>query len=237
MIPEDIFKSGTLEMSASPAGGLAEAVPWGDLLTNRILAVLAVFLLILNLSELFRLAPHLLYSIDRSRGSADLEHSLSLARSRNTTALCFALPFCLAAARYALFRPGFWSAIPAQWSAPATIGVLAAFLLLRAFCFALMRPRRLSGEETATLRHLGYNYFILMAALTLLSAAFFSILHVPDALCRTILLWEIGLVWLFTLIRSGQFLDAHCMGFTTFLYLCGLEIVPAALLVAVVLLF
>ena len=162
-------------MSASPAGGLAEAVPWGDLLTNRILAVLAVFLLILNLSELFRLAPHLLYSIDRSRGSADLEHSLSLARSRNTTALCFALPFCLAADRYALFRPGFWSAIPAQWSAPATIGVLAAFLLLRAFCFALMRPRRLSGEETATLRHLGYNYFILMAALTLLSAGIFSI--------------------------------------------------------------
>ena len=110
-------------------------------------------------------------------------------------------------------------------------------LLVRALCYALFRPRRLGTEESATLRHLPYNYFILTAVLTLLTAGVCAVAHVPDDVVRTILYWETGLLWGFTLVRSAQFLDGKGFGFTTFLYLCGLEIVPAALLVAVVLLF
>ena len=234
---EEVFKSGRLEMSASPLTDLADAGAWGDLTVNRILAVVAVGLMILSLPDLLRLVPHLLYSFDRSRGSVELEHSLGTARTRNVAALSFTLPFCLLLDRYALVRPRFWEHIPASWSAPAVLGLLAAFLLVRLLCYVLFRPRRLGSEEFATLKHLPYNYFILMAALTLLTAGACSVFGVPDGTVRTVLMWEIAAVWLFTWVRSGQFLAGHGIGFPTFLYLCGLEIIPAALLVAVVMFF
>ena len=114
---------------------------------------------------------------------------------------------------------------------------MTLFLLIRSLCYVLFRPRRLGAEEFATLKHLPYNYFILIAVLTLLTAGVCTVLRVPDGLTNTLLFWETGVLWFFTLIRSGQFLDGKGFGFTTFLYLCGLEIIPAALLVAVVLFF
>ena len=97
---EEVFKGGTLDMSASPIPGLEALPAWGDLLTNRILAVVAVLVLLAGLPDLFRLVPHLLYGFDRSRGAAALEHSLGMARTRNLIALACVLPFCLMADRY-----------------------------------------------------------------------------------------------------------------------------------------
>ena len=149
---EELFRQGTLEMSATPLGDLAGAPAWGEILTNQLLAVLAVILLVAALPDFFRLLPDLLYSFDRSRGAAALEHSVGQARTRNLIALACTLPFCLIADRYALWRPDFWQAIPAAWSAPAALGGMAAFLLVREFFYLLARPRRLSGEESDTLQ-------------------------------------------------------------------------------------
>ena len=231
---EEVFKGGTLDMSASPIPGLEALPAWGDLLTNRILAVVAVLVLLAGLPDLFRLVPHLLYGFDRSRGAAALEHSLGMARTRNLIALACVLPFCLMADRYALMRPGFWAQIPAQWSAPATLGLLAGFLLVRAFAYLIGRPRRLGIEQYATLRHNPYNYFILLTALMLFSVGILGLVRLPDTVIQTALWVEMAVVYLFALFRSGQILSSFGMGFPTFLYLCGLEIIPAALMVAVI---
>ena len=53
---EEVFKSGSLVMSSSPVTDLAQAVRWGELPSNRILAVAAVLLLVLALPDLLRLA-------------------------------------------------------------------------------------------------------------------------------------------------------------------------------------
>ena len=60
---------------------------------------------------------------------------------------------------------------------------------------------------------------------------------VERTLARNNLLWEIAVFYIFSQIRSSQFLAASGMGFTTFLYLCALELLPAASLVAVIELF
>ena len=57
---QELFRNGTLDMSAVPWGTLPDAPAWSDLLTNRILATVAVILLIINLPEFFRLVPQLL---------------------------------------------------------------------------------------------------------------------------------------------------------------------------------
>lgn len=232
-----IFKGGSLEMSTEPLSGWVEAPVWRDLFSTRILAVAAIFLLLVNLPDLFRLLPHLFYSYNRPRGAADLEHSLGLARMRNHTALCYALPFCLIADRYALMQPRWLSALPAEWHAPATLGLFVAFLLLRALAYVLWQPHRLRGEPYATLKHIPYNVFILLVSVMLVTVGLLLVFRAPDTTARTVLLWEITVFYLFSQIRASQFLAASGMGFTTFLYLCALELLPAASLVAVIELF
>lgn len=234
---DELFRSGSLEMSASPLAGLAADPAWSELPGNRILAVAAVILLIVSLPDVFRIAPQLGYAFSRLRGAADLEHSLGTARTRNAVALLFLLPFCLAADRFALLRPAFWSRLPAAWSPAATLGLFAGYLLVRRCCHFLFRPRRLHAETAATLLHNPYNYFIPLTALVLLSSGALALLHASDLLIRAVLRWECAAVALFAFFRSGQILGGQCSGFATFLYLCGLEIVPASALVAVVLFF
>ena len=234
---EELFRSGTLEMSASPLSGFVPGPAWEDLPGNRILAVLAIVLLILALPDIFRIAPHLGYAFSRSHGAADLEHSLGTARTRNTVALLLLLPFCLAADRYALARPDFRSGIPDAWSPALTLGLFAAYLLLRRLCHLLFRPRRLSAEQCAALQHNPANYFIPLTALMLLGSGILALFGASDALIRSVSYWEIAALMLFALFRSGQILGAHCTGFATIMYLCGLEIVPAAVLVAVIVFF
>ena len=234
---EEVFKSGMLNMSASPLEGLAAEALWTDILLNRILAVAAVALLIFHLLDLFRLIPHLLYCYSRVRGAEALEHSLGTARLRNLLAFSFSLPFCLILDRFAVLRPAFWNAIPPVWSAPATIGLVAAFVLVRALFHAFFRPRRMSGEIITTLRHNLYNYLLLLVPLMLLVTAILMIFPIDDAPGRTLLRGLIAAVWGLSTLRSGQILAAHGAGLSTFLYLCALELIPAALLVAVVVLF
>ena len=234
---EGLFRSGTLEMSAEPWTALASGPAWTDFLTNRILACVAIFLLLLNLLDFLRLVPELLYCYDRSHGAFALEHNMGLARSRNVTALCFALPACLIADRFAMARPRFFDTLPPQWSALATIGLFLGFVLVREICYLLFRPRRLSVEELATLRHNPGNYIILLAILMLMTVGICTAFRMPDGIARSILLCETAVVWLFNMVRSAQLLASHIAGLPTFLYLCGLEVFPAALLVTVVVLF
>ena len=232
----ELFRGGTLDMSAEPWPATAAGPAWTDFLTNRILACAAVLLLLVNLLEFFRIAPHLLYSYDRPHGAADLEHNMGLARSRNLVALCYLLPVCLIADRFALARPHFLEAVPPQWSAVATIGLVLGFALVREICYLLFRPRRLKGEAVATLRHNPGNYIILLSILMLATLGVCTAFRAPDAVVRSVLLWETAAVWLFYLVRSAQLLAAHVSGFSIILYLCGLELIPAALFVATVVL-
>lgn len=234
---DEVFRSGTLNMSASPYDGLAADPLWTDILMNRILAVAAVALMMIHLRDLLRLLPHLRYSYNRVRGAESLEHSLGMARLRNLVALSFSLPFCLILDRFAVLQPAFWEAVPPAWSAPATVGFVAAYVLLRGLIHAGFHPRRLSGEVAKTLRHNQYNYLLLLVPLMLLITAVAMATHMDDALARSVLRGLLAAVWAFATLRSGQILIAHGTGFSTILYLCGLEILPAALLVAVVVFF
>ena len=66
---DEIFRSGTLEMSSTPLEAVVEPSLWTDVLTNRILLVLSLVLILHRLLDLFRLTPPLLYSYSRSRGT------------------------------------------------------------------------------------------------------------------------------------------------------------------------
>lgn len=237
MFGEEVFRSGTLEMPTRPWEGLEQAVHWTDLPVNRIFVLVAVLLMVANLMDYIRLMPALLFSADRSRGAEMLEHSLGLSRTRNLTALVYLLPLCLTLDRYAAARPDFWSAIPPQWSLAATTGITVAVLLLRRLCFAVFRPRQLSGEAFSAILNNPYTYLLLAAPLLFLTMGVIAIFHLLEMTGWHLILAELGLAWLFAAFRSGQILRKRCSGLSTFLYLCGLEFLPAAIMVAVMMYF
>jgi len=234
---EELFRGGSLNMSIHPSEEMVEAIAWGDVLTNRILAVIAVILLVASLPNLFRLFPVLFFSFRQTRGAVAVEHGISMARIRNLTALIFLLPFCLVADHYALFRPDFWSAVPAGWSAPALFAGMVLYLLVRAAGFALWHPRQLNGEAYAALRHQPYNYFILLTALMLIFRFLLPACGLNELAINRILYLLIAFFWCFSLLRSVQFLASYSADFSSILYLCALEILPAALVLATILLF
>lgn len=232
MPPSDIFIQGKLEMSAVPVQEATQAMLWDDFLLNRVLVVAAVLIGIAGLRDLLRLLPELLYCFSRPRASVSLEYNTSVVRMRNTAALISILPFCLLADRFGLFRPELWSAVPEEWSAPATVGVFLAYLLLRTVCSALIRPPRLSGTAADAVRRSPWNYFILLTLLMLLSVGLLYIFRPSDTVVRITLYAETALFFLLSLLRSGQILASGFSGLTTILYLCGLELLPAAALAA-----
>lgn len=232
MPPSDIFIQGKLEMSAVPVQEAAQAMLWDDFLLNRVLVVAAVLIGIAGLRDLLRLLPELLYCFSRPRASVSLEYNTSVVRMRNTAALISILPFCLLADRFGLFRPELWSAVPEEWSAPATVGVFLAYLLLRTVCSALIRPPRLSGTAADAVRRSPWNYFILLTLLMLLTVGLLYIFRPSDTVVRITLYAETALFFLLYLLRSGQILASCFSGLTTILYLCGLELLPAAVLAA-----
>lgn len=231
---DEIFRSGTLEMSSSPLETLAAPVLWSDVLVNRILILVSIVLILNHLLDLFRLTPPLLYSYSRARGAEALEQSMGATRVRNRIALSLILPFCLVLDRFHVLRPTFVDTIPAGWSVPVTLGLVLSYLILRDLCFLFFRGRHLDKKTAAIARHNLSNYLMLALPILLLQTAGLLLARVPDETICAVMRWTLLAVWAFFLVRSEQILHAHCSGFLTFLYLCALEILPAATLVAVV---
>lgn len=233
----DIFKEGILEMATAPLQVAAEGPGWGDTITNRILILLTLVLIVVNLKNFIRLAPDLLYSIDRPKGSISLEYNASQAHIRNIFAAISALVYGLAADRFHLFRADFMDAVPDLWHSPATIGLLFAFPVMRWICFMSMRPRMIDNIGQSALRHQIFNHFIVLAAIVLVTAGVSDMAGIPDGAVRIAIFAETALLYLISIVRSAQILASSYSSLRTILYLCGLEFLPAAVFTVPVVVF
>lgn len=232
MLDGELFRQGRLEMSSAPLPEFQTPAEWNDLLPNKIAIVLSVVLVLIYLKDIIRLIPPLLYALDRKRGGESLEYNVSAARMRNTVALIYTLPFCLIADYCGAYRPGFWSMVPPEWSSAATLGVMLAYFLLRRLCYATIRPGKMSAESLATLKHSLYNYFIALVSIAVPTIGILPLFSVREDIISTVFLALTGLAFAFATVRAWQILKSRRSPLPTILYLCGLEILPAAAVVA-----
>lgn len=232
MLDGELFRQGRLEMSSAPLPEFQTPAEWNDLLPNKIAIVLSVVLVLVYLKDIIRLIPPLLYALDRKRGGESLEYNVSAARMRNTVALIYTLPFCLIADYCGAYRPGFWSMVPPEWSSAATLGVMLAYFLLRRLCYAAIRPGKMSAESLATLKHSLYNYFIALVSVAVPTIGILPLFSVREDIISTVFLALTGLAFAFATVRAWHILKSRRSPLPTILYLCGLEILPAAAVVA-----
>ena len=226
---EEPFSSGRLLLPDSPPEAV-QAVTEGFPLSGTIGVAVSVLLFLLVLRSFLSVLPYLSDSIRRARGSAALENSVRVSRDRNLVAVVFVIPAILLMFRYRLYDPSFVADLEPDLRLGLIGAVFVGYLVLRFLLYLWARPRRRYDNYQLAYRA-GYTFFILLMLLALVTVGILYVLKVPDLIVRTFLLAESGFVYLVYLLRRGQILSLSCNPLTTFLYLCGLELLPTAALV------
>lgn len=223
------FTSGQLLLSETPPEVLQSPGPAFSWSASLLVAV-SVLLFLLTLRSFLSILPYLADSVFRARGSSALEGSVRVSRDRNLVAAVFLLPAFLLIYRYRLFDVAWFGTLSPDFRLLAVAGVFLGFLLLRFLLYLWLRPRR-HLDEYQTAYRTGYTLFIFLMILSLATVGILYLLHASDLTVKSFLLVETGVAFLVNLLRRGQILSAYCNPLTTFLYLCALELLPAALLV------
>ena len=231
----EAFKAGTLQMATGPVHGSAVSYNWGEYPLNAALVIACVFGFLFCLDSFLHCNPSLLGCLTRWRNNFRLENSVPLIRSRNWTFVACVLPFCLIAARFNFFDLDFIKDWDPEIRTLPVIGVFLAFLLLRFIIYKVIRPMHGSMETYRTAHRSAMNFFIPYIIVLLLTIGLLRVFGVdPDAV-RTVLLWETAIVYIVYLFTKMQILASSYGVLTTFLYLCGLELLPAAALTGAIL--
>ena len=220
-------------------GGIAAAIPSeaaGGLLSCLVMA--SVLLVLVNLKDLFTLMPHLGRCFVLARGSISLEHNLPLARSRNLTALVYLFIFLLIADRYRLFSGSLleWPGDAGAAGDFAGISAFCSWLLLRAAAFSAIsrtKMNRFDADARIAVHRGLYNFLIMLGITALATLPLLIIFRCLDSATRVVLMAEMLFFWIVSLLRTSQIINNYCGGFSTFLYLCGLEFIPAAMSAAI----
>ena len=226
---EEPFRSGRLLLPDTPPQAV-EAAGEGLSLVASLLVAVSVLLFLLALRSFLNVLPYLADNIFRARGSAALENSVRVSRDRNLVATVFLVPAILLIFRYRLFDIAPFDALSPDMRLLAIAGVFLGYLLVRFLLYRWLRPRRRYDNYQMAYRA-GYTFFILLMMLALVTVGVCYVLRLPDLTVKTFLLVETGVMYLLYLFRRGQILSTSCNTLTTFSYLCGLELLPTALLV------
>ncbi len=225
----DPFQTGQLLLPDAPPAALTEAGEGLSMVASLLVAV-SVLLFLLALRSFLNVLPYLSDNIFRARGSAALESSVRVSRDRNLVAAVFLIPAILLMYRYRLVDAAILDTLTPDYRLLAIAGLFLGYLVIRFLLYRWLRPRRRYDEYQKAYRT-GYTFFILLMMLALVSVAVCYVLRLQDSTVRTVLLVETGALFLLYLLRRGQILSLSCKPLTTFLYLCALELLPAALLV------
>lgn len=226
---DSLFKSGKLLLETTAPEVVAPEVQPSPWLLNLMLVVFVV-LAIATLKRFLQVLPYMADSYLRVRGSAALEGSIRVSQDRNLVALVLTIPAVMLVYRYKLYSPEFFQELDPNFQVAGVFLALLAFCLLRHFLYLWLRPRR-RFDTFRQAHRVGYTYFIFLMLVLLVTVGILALIGLDDSIVRLVLYGETAFVYLLFLFRCAQILSLSCNHLRTFLYLCALEILPAALLV------
>ena len=229
MLLQEPFKAGRLWLENTPSTDAAVTVA-GMPVLFVVLAVASILAAILFLPRFLSLVPLLLDSLFRARGSVSLENSVRASNDRRLIASLLLIPAALLTYRYRLYDAAFLRELPEDWRLLSVMGVILAYAMLRLMLYKLMKPRR-NNDFYRLARRTGYTYFILLMTVVLACVGVLALLGCEDRVVRTVLYVLLLVFYTSFLMRRTQILALSCNPLRTFLYLCGLEVLPTAALV------
>ena len=223
------FKTGELllEQSPSPAVDPAGGTP----MLMGILVTVFVILALLEIRNFLHVFPFLWDSVFRARGSVALENNVRVARERNQQVFILMIPAILFTYRYRLYDARFLQSLEGNWRLAAVAGVFMAYFLLRFLLYLILKPKRRTDHYRMAHRA-GFTFFILLLLPAIAGVTILYFFRANDFIIRSFLYILAALTYLMFLVRKSQILSLSCNPLLTFLYLCGLEILPTGALIA-----
>ena len=219
------FPNGLLWLSREALSPASPELSWTDNPVNGILSVVCLLVVICDIKDFFIIWKPLMPALARWKPLVSLEYNMQLSRNRNRLAGLLFLPFCLAA-DWAGLTP-----LPLFLLA----GVLAGTGLLKWAISRILSHKRVSQDNWNAATNAAFSLFIVLSVISVLSAGIMGAFRVYENVARIVLYAEIGLFYLLSLVREAQILNSNCGPFRTFLYLCALELPPAAVLASAIL--
>jgi len=230
---DEAFRSGTLALPTEPGCAAGMEAVWSDFFVNKALTIIFVALAVLYLSRIINLLPDLFAGMTRWRRATGIEESVSLARDRNQSGLVSTLGLALILSRFGIWKPLASLQPSLGLQTLIIIGFMAAYLLFRQALFAAFAPSGQGRNDYFGMGHRAIHNWTTVAAITLgITASAMTICGADAAVTRNVCLAELLFLWADYLLVEGYIFAEGRGLFVAFLYLCGLEILPMAALLA-----
>ena len=195
------------------------------------LAVIFTFLFMLSAGSFLKILPSLWDSVIRWKGNIELEDSLQLSGSRNLIAAILFIPLCMTAYSHSLYLPDYMERLVPAARLAATCGTFIAYIALREFLNWQLEMSSYRSKTFTAANRSFYSYIIILFLLLFPTGGLLDVFAVDEATTRSILTYMAATSYIIYAFRRGQIFASACNPFTTFLYLCGLELLPTAALV------
>ena len=221
------FPNGVLWLSQEALPAVQTQMSLSEKPLNVILSVVFLFVVICDIKDFFIIWKPLMPALARWKPLVSLEYNMQLSRTRNRLAGLLFVPFCLAS-DWAGLTP-----LPLFLLA----GVLAVTGLLKWAISRILSHKKVSQDNWNAAVHACFTLFIVLSVISVLSAGIMGVFRVYENVARIVLYAETGLFYLLSLAREAQILNSNCGPLRSFLYLCALELPPAAVLASAILFF
>ncbi len=195
------------------------------------LVVIFTLLFLLNIGSFLKIFPLMTSSVWRWKSNLELEDSLQMSRSRNTVAAILLVPLCMVVYSHDLYRPDFLQGFSPIVQFAIVAGIMFLYLLLRTFLNWQLEMHRYGSKAFVAANRSFFTYCIILFFLLFLTGAAVKTITGDAELTRTVLLYVTGITYALYVFRRGQIFASACNPFSTFLYLCGLELIPTLALV------
>ena len=232
---QEAFRAGYLQMPTVPYAGVQETYAWAEYPVNSILVAVSVIFFLIFLDSFLHCAPYVLRCCTRPRENFRIESSVPLVRSRNWTFFSTLLPFSLIASRFGVLDLDIILQQPAQWKSLLVFAFFLLFILLRFILYKMFTPTKGSLETYRVAHRSAMNFFIPYTILLLVTIAVLRLLGADQSTSVKVFLWETGVFYFLYLVVKTQIFASSYGLLRTFLYLCGLELLPAAALASAIL--
>lgn len=220
MVPD--FPNGALWLSTEPLRGVASSPVWGHDLLHSSLLIASMVLIVVFLRDFFIVCVPVLRCMDTYKYNLELEHNIQLSRTRNRAASLVFLPLWLVADRFCVLNESIWySGL-----------ILVGYLLIRRIMSGILPLRKVGSECRNALSRMLYTFSIPLCMAVLLVVGVNALTGWSDVTVKTIIIVTFGLNLAIVMFQEFRILNLRYHPFVSFLYLCGLEFVPASALVA-----
>lgn len=205
---------------------------WESSPVNGGLMAVASVILVLYIRKFVTVFPYLVGGVFRWKRLAELENNMRLSRERDAVVLPSFIILCLGLSRLAVLSPAFIQPFSPSMRTAVTFGICMVFLIFRKIMILLVPHGKIRRDALLSAAGAGNDFLILTAGVFTVLVIISGISAGCYDFARNVSCYSICAIWGLFLFRKGQIMGGNAGQLQAILYLCAVEVLPAVLLVA-----